>query len=175
VLTSGAVTCWGAGSYGRLGYGNEEDVGDDESVRAAGNVDLGGGRKAVTVHAGGQFTCALVTDKSVVCWGRNDQGQLGSGSGAGAVGDDETPAAALASGGSSGSLKVLWFAHEVLQLAAGDAHACAVLKGGSTHCWGQGSSGQLGLGSADSVGRAEPAFETAAVLTDTSRPMAWPV
>lgn len=35
-------------------------------------------------------------------------------------------------------------------IAAGDAHACAISRGGELYCWGDGSSGQLGLGSTES-------------------------
>jgi alpha-tubulin suppressor-like RCC1 family protein len=29
LLTNGAVRCWGYGSHGRLGYGNQSSIGDD--------------------------------------------------------------------------------------------------------------------------------------------------
>lgn len=36
----GAVRCWGAGASGRLGYGNTNDIGDDEEPVSAGSVPL---------------------------------------------------------------------------------------------------------------------------------------
>lgn len=38
------------------------------------------GNFAATVVAGGFHTCALLTSGDIVCWGRNDNGQLGVGS-----------------------------------------------------------------------------------------------
>jgi alpha-tubulin suppressor-like RCC1 family protein len=38
VLTDGAVRCWGRAGTGALGYGNDEDIGDDESPASAGDV-----------------------------------------------------------------------------------------------------------------------------------------
>ncbi len=39
VLASGAVRCWGRASTGALGYGNIEDIGDDELPASAGDVE----------------------------------------------------------------------------------------------------------------------------------------
>jgi alpha-tubulin suppressor-like RCC1 family protein len=49
-------------------------MGDDLPV-----VDLGTGRTAKMISAGGEHTCALLDDDSVKCWGRNQYGQLGLG------------------------------------------------------------------------------------------------
>ena len=60
------------------------------------SVDLGSGRSAKFIAAGGDHTCAILDDGSVKCWGRNDYGQLGygdnqnRGDGAGEMGDDLT-------------------------------------------------------------------------------------
>ena len=40
ILSSGRVTCWGLGAGGRLGYGHEQNIGDDESPSAVGPIDL---------------------------------------------------------------------------------------------------------------------------------------
>jgi hypothetical protein len=42
LLDNAAVRCWGEGGDGQLGYGNTNDIGDDESPAAAGDVSLGG-------------------------------------------------------------------------------------------------------------------------------------
>ena len=48
-LDNGTVRCWGNGVSGRLGYGNQSSVGDDETPGAAGPVDIGAGRTAVAL------------------------------------------------------------------------------------------------------------------------------
>ncbi len=40
LLADGAVRCWGEGNGGKLGYGNTESIGDDETPSSAGDVDF---------------------------------------------------------------------------------------------------------------------------------------
>ena len=40
LMSEGVVRCWGHGTYGRLGYGNDDDIGDDETPADAGDVPL---------------------------------------------------------------------------------------------------------------------------------------
>ena len=42
ILSDGSVRCWGLGTAGRLGYGSQASVGDNEQVASVGPVDLGG-------------------------------------------------------------------------------------------------------------------------------------
>jgi len=90
ILDDGSVRCWGYGEGGRLGYGNQNDIGDDETPSAAGAVDLGPGRSAVAISAGGRHTCAQLDDGSVRCWGEGFAGRLGY-CNEQSIGDDETP------------------------------------------------------------------------------------
>lgn len=91
LLDTGYVRCWGEGEFGRLGYGNEENVGDDEHPSAAGNVDLGG--TAVGITAGEFRSCAVIDTGAVRCWGRGDAGGLGYGN-VDHIGDNESPSSA---------------------------------------------------------------------------------
>lgn len=90
LMLGGAVRCWGDGSSGALGYGNTEDVGDNEAPAVAGVVDLP--EAATQVVAGEEFTCALLASGKVQCWGSGLDGRLGYGH-SWNIGDDETPAA----------------------------------------------------------------------------------
>ena len=40
IRDSGEVRCWGRGSTGALGYGNPNDIGDDETPASAGDVQI---------------------------------------------------------------------------------------------------------------------------------------
>ncbi len=87
-LEDHTVRCWGFGDDGRLGYGNTQDVGDDETPGSAGAINLGAGRTAVAVSAGRYHSCALMDTGDVRCWGEGST--LGYGSHT-SIGDDETP------------------------------------------------------------------------------------
>lgn len=139
VLESGAVRCFGVANDGRLGYGNAQDIGDDETPASAGDIDLGG--TATQVSAGPQHTCARLANGAVRCWGKNGDYQLGH-AGQATIGDDESPAAA-------GDVDV---GGPVLQVVVGYGHSCALLEGGKVRCWGSGSGGRLGYGNENTIG-----------------------
>jgi hypothetical protein len=69
VLFDGSARCWGEGSNCQLGTSNCN--GNDSPVP----VDVVGlGGSAVTIDGGDGYSCALLSDGSVKCWGRNDHG-----------------------------------------------------------------------------------------------------
>jgi alpha-tubulin suppressor-like RCC1 family protein len=143
VLGNGSVRCWGYGGNGALGYGNSDNVGDDETPASAGPVNLGAGRTATAVSAGDYHTCALLDNATVRCWGFGANGRLGYGDES-SVGLTNTPAAAgpvdLGAGRSARAI------------SAGGSHTCAILDDGSVRCWGFGFDGRLGYGSTANVG-----------------------
>lgn len=139
LLETGDVRCWGHGIYGRLGYGNTNNIGDDEAPAAAGDVEVDG--RVTRIATGATHTCALLDTAAVRCWGLNHIGQLGHGNVI-AIGDNEVPAVA-------GDVNV---GGRVARIATGAYHTCAVLETGKVRCWGQGVSGQLGYANTEHVG-----------------------
>ena len=139
LLENGAVRCWGFGLLGRLGYGNADTIGDNETPASAGDVDVGG--TVVHLTADSQHTCALLDNGAVRCWGHGYYGQLGYGN-ANNIGDNETPA-------SAGNVDV---GGSVVQLTAGSFYTCALLDNGAVRCWGYGRYGQLGYGYTKYIG-----------------------
>ncbi len=139
LFRAGNVRCWGLGQFGQLGYGNTEPIGDDEHPTVAGDVDVGG--KVAHLSAGSAFTCAVLRDSGVRCWGRGREGQLGYGN-TSDVGDNETPA-------SVGNIDL---GGAAVQVSAGSEHACAVLEDGRLRCWGNGANGRLGYGNTETIG-----------------------
>jgi alpha-tubulin suppressor-like RCC1 family protein len=77
--------------------------------------------------AGNNFTCAL-QQGSALCWGQNDQGQLGRG----AKGPSDPNAAQI--NGLVG----------VTEVRAGYDHACAFVGPYKMKCWGNNTNGELG-------------------------------
>jgi alpha-tubulin suppressor-like RCC1 family protein len=145
LLDTGAVRCWGDNAYGQLGYGNTEDIGDDETPASAGDVGLGG--TAVRIATGATHSCALLDTGAVRCWGRNNRGQLGYGND-NTIGDDETPA-------SAGDVNIGGVA---IGITAGANHTCALLESGAVRCWGNNYYGQLGYGNTEDIGDDEQPF-----------------
>jgi alpha-tubulin suppressor-like RCC1 family protein len=139
VGADGNVTCWGWSPSGGLGYGNGNDIGDDEAPVTAGHVGIGG--PVVELASGNSFNCALLVNGSVRCWGWNDNGRLGYGH-ATNIGDNELPS-------SAGDVPV---GGTVKHIATGVYHACAVLANGSVRCWGGNGVGQLGYGHTNAIG-----------------------
>jgi alpha-tubulin suppressor-like RCC1 family protein len=136
LLTTGNVRCWGYNGFGQLGYGNTTNVGDSADPALAGDIDLGG--QALQLSAGMHHSCALLTTGNVRCWGYNGFGQLGYGHNNSVYKPTNANAGDVVVGG------------QVLQVATGDHHTCALLGTGSIKCWGHGGSGRLGQGGAAS-------------------------
>jgi alpha-tubulin suppressor-like RCC1 family protein len=160
LLDDGTVRCWGSGAHGALGYGNTQTIGDNETPASVGPVDLGPGRKAVALTAGLAFTCALLDDGTVRCWGYGGDGALGYGS-LNDVGDNETP-------GSVAPVD-LGRKRKAVAISAGDAHACAVLDNGKARCWGSNTYGQLGYGNTRTIGDDESPGSVAPVSLGPKR------
>lgn len=124
-LTSGGgVKCWGEADAGRvLGTG----VTTDQKTP----VDVTGLTSGVTAVSAGEYhTCALLTDGTVRCWGRNNYGQIGNAS----WDNQNLP------------VDVAGLSAPVVSIAAGGYHTCAVTNAGALTCWGLGTSGQVGHG-----------------------------
>lgn len=81
------------------------------------------------VSEGTSHTCARRPDSSVVCWGDNYFGQLGSGT----TVVKTTPVAVNG-------------LTDVVAISAGGYHTCALKANGRVACWGYNDSGQLGDG-----------------------------
>ncbi len=161
-LDNATVKCWGYNDS-QLGLGDTANRGDgpNEMGDNLPTVNLGAGRTATAVTTGDLHTCALLDNASVKCWGYNDDGELGLGDTA-YRGDqpnemgDSLLAVDLGSGGGRG----------VVSVGAGATHSCALLEGGSVRCWGDGTSGLLGLG--DTVSRGDGAGEMGNALPSVS-------
>ena len=133
ILDNGSVRCWGFSGNGRLGYGIQADIGDDELPGMVAPVDLGTGRTAKAIHAGAEHTCALLDNNSVRCWGNGIFGRLGYGT-SDSIGDNEPPA----------EVAPVALGRSATAISAGLQHSCARLDDGSVRCWGRGSNGRVG-------------------------------
>jgi cysteine-rich repeat protein len=135
-----AVRCWGYGEAGQLGYGNMNNIGDNELPSNVGNVSVGG--PVASLAAGGNKTCVILVNGDVRCWGSNSTGQLGYGNIV-YVGDNELPS----------SVGPLSLGNTPLaKLVVGVDHSCVLYEDGSMRCWGGNDEGHLGYGNTVDVG-----------------------
>ena len=123
ILTSeGEVLTCGAGSYGRLGNLETIDQLHPEPVELLGSEDVS------RIACGHAFSLALGNDGIVHAWGRNNEGQLGTGMGLAA----DMYAMESLPRPIEGALE----GREVVRIAAGHSHAAAVTSDGALFTWG---------------------------------------
>jgi alpha-tubulin suppressor-like RCC1 family protein len=155
----GSVKCWGVNSSGQLGLGDTQSRGDGPGEMGASlpTVDLGPGRTALQITAGGSHVCARLDDGSVKCWGANGNGQLG-------LGDTQSRGDGPGEMGVSLPAVDLGPGRTALQVSAGGAHTCARLDDGSVKCWGLNGNGNGLLGLGDTQDRGDGPGEMGANL-----------
>jgi len=119
-LKTGSVWCWGYNLYGQLG--------DNSTTQRLAPVEVSGlSAVGITgISAGGLHTCAY-NSGAARCWGRNINGQLGSGS------TTDSPVPVIVSN----------IGANVMAIGTGESHTCA-LKVDAAWCWGYNPFGQLG-------------------------------
>lgn len=115
---------------------DDDDAGGSPPARDAGFVDVAPlpvecssppcATALVTTFPGlaldvGQGFCALLSDRTVACWGGNGSGQLGRGEAEGTISASEMPARVTG-----------------LERAVSLSHTCALDEDGATWCWGTG-------------------------------------
>ena len=83
----------------------------------------------VELATGVDYSCAILANGSLACWGDNDYGQLGNGNNT----DMNLPTFVNLPAGRTAT-----------DISAGYYHACAILDNASVMCWGAGSWGKLG-------------------------------
>ena len=116
---------------------------------------------ATRVFAGSRHVCALMSDSTVVCWGANEAGQIGTG----AMAPTSPPARVVTNVATSAPLR------NVKQLSLGAASTCALIDDGMNPpkvvCWGSDKDGQLGDGASNSS-RALPALNQPVSLPEAA-------
>ena len=157
IETGGVLRCWGGNRDGQLGLGAPSDI-EGEPAPVAGGATWRQG------SAGPRASCFLQAgDRSLWCWGhplfaaapeevdRAPHDDV-------AVGGDSVCAVRSFDGrlrcAVGGDWQTIPSALGWSRVAAGQAHRCAIDRGGALWCWGDNADGQLGLG--DTRARGEP-------------------
>ena len=158
---AGAIACWGAnagegnpaldaviwgveaGVFHVCGVTDASTVGCWSVASADGQIITGerpfpSDAEPVELAVGSEHACARSDEGAVYCWGSNQRGQLGTGSGSRS---QPTRVPELT---------------DVTQIAAGWFHTCALTRPGDVFCWGANDAGQLGTGSTSDSGSPTP-------------------
>lgn len=133
LASDGSVWSWGRNDYGQLGIGSA-----DGGVHAT-PVRVSFPTAVIDIAAGSSHALALGNNGLIYGWGRNHQGQTGTG-------DTGTNHATPTSTGYSA----------FIALAAGGDHSVALYATGQIYCWGDNGSGQLGIAAGDFSDRSFP-------------------
>jgi alpha-tubulin suppressor-like RCC1 family protein len=168
LTTSQGVKCWGYG--GDLGDGGVTDQSTPVNVVATGEGPGGAALSGITqIATGGTDTCALTTSGGVKCWGVGASGQLGDGDTSERLTPVDVCVTVVTPGICNGTPL-----RDVTQIAAGTFHTCVLTGSGGVKCWGSGTSGELGNGSASNQSTPVDVVATGegpggAALADVSR------
>jgi alpha-tubulin suppressor-like RCC1 family protein len=138
LLQDRTVLCWGDNSYGQYGnntggtgvFGNTPQQADISDV--------------IAISAGNNFTCALLNDSTVKCWGAGANGTLGNGV---SVGAKTTPESVLS--GEEGGAALT----RITSINSSSDSTCGIRKSTNANqlvCWGRNTNGQRGLGNTNS-------------------------
>jgi alpha-tubulin suppressor-like RCC1 family protein len=154
-MNNGQAFCWGGNAYGDLGVGS---IGTalsrpTQPVSLTNVTSVSSFANTSAMAAIGGHTCARHLDAGGVakfsCWGRNENGQLGTGNKTHSI---QPKGITLAAGA------------EPIQVIAGGRHTCAITNIGHVQCWGANGQGQLGNNSTTAN------FETPQIVKGTNVP-----
>ncbi|CAE7229395.1 HERC4 [Symbiodinium sp. CCMP2592] len=176
LLDNEETKCWGDNRRGPLGLGDDANRGTGWPVTGMGDVlpavDVGSNRKVVKLMAGHHFTCAILDDQSVKCWGFSDAGQLGFSPNAvsGGYGNNNDEAGDAPDEMGDNLPTVDLAGNPALDGDAGTQSACAIVQhptdGRQLTCWGRNWEGQLGRGSVIGDTKSAPTYVPIDLGTD---------
>lgn len=136
-FADGSIDCWGANVDASLGFAARCAIDDNlcvslpETLAVENAVAIAaGGPGALDTDASGlplpaSFSCAILSDETVQCWGANGQGQAGPDRKEAVRAE---PTLLLDADGEPYT--------EVIGISLGRAHACLFNAGGELYCWG---------------------------------------
>ena len=134
VHENGSVYAWGNNERGQLGQGDLQNLNEASPVVMPDGEPLG---NVVKVVAGANHSVALLDDGTLMAWGSNVNGQLGTGD----EGNRLYPGPVLNGSANSGAESQLLTG--IVDIAAGDNFTIAVSEKGSIYGWGENLQGQV--------------------------------
>ncbi|OVE82590.1 hypothetical protein BVY03_00595, partial [bacterium K02(2017)] len=135
LFNSGEVSCWGSNLKSQLAYPQDDSISSVHpltKIAYDGTINIAGThvtmQNTIDIDAGANHTCALVKedgDKIVKCWGDNTYGQV-------------NPDPNYSHIPSYIPFRVELENSNIIQIATGENHSCALFADFSAKCWGYG-------------------------------------
>jgi len=122
----GAVKCWGDNTSGQLGNGNNTTP-NPPAIITVSNIS------ALLITTGENYSCAVLSNNTMKCWGQNLSAQLGDET----ISNSKNLPVVV---GVSGTPSIT----TAMTVTAGEAHTCSLLSSNAVKCWGNASYGQIG-------------------------------
>ena len=174
LMENGTVNCWGSDHDGELGDNTIAGNGNPNPVAVLGIDGLDTATTAVSIAVGGSYhfgySCALMANHTVKCWGNNVAGQIGNGErgyiNGYIVRRAMSPESVFGLSGSTPETSVS-------TLSASESGACALLEDSTVVCWGTNTYGNLGNSSTNDSAvpvRVTFPYATGRTLASTSVP-----
>jgi len=133
-LGENVLQCWGEGRSGQLGNAASAQTSSPSRIPTFGFTQVAAGARHSCAYSPSPMPVAnedtTPAPKGLYCWGSNDSGQLGS--------------APTGPGTNVLPMSGVLASANVVQLAAGTAHTCALLDDRSLLCWGANADGEVG-------------------------------
>lgn len=115
LMIGGGAKCWGSNYHGELGDGTSGSS-RLTAINVAGLIS-----GVVAIDAGFSFTCAIVANGGIRCWGEDSDGKLGNN---------------MQTYFRFAPTEVSTLTSEVNSVTAGERHTCARTSAGGVLCWG---------------------------------------
>lgn len=135
VLDDGSMYCWGNHKYGNMGTG-QLLTSTNSYISTPIPVELPPGKRVSLMAVGNEHSCALMTDDSLWCWGRNYYGEIGNGN----IATQNSEMELLPV-----EVDVQYYS-PIVALSAGYRSTCSLHDDGMLNCWGWNNEGQVGDG-----------------------------
>lgn len=135
IKTDGTAWCWGFGTSGQLGAGNNSS----STVPVQVTSIMPSTTPWSTIGAAASHSCGIKADGTLWCWGKGSEGQLGNNG----TGNSNTPVQVASTIG--------W-----KSISLGSDDTCGIKVDGTLWCWGNYANGRLGLGSSIAANQTTP-------------------
>ena len=141
ILDDQSMRCIGYNAYGGLG---QDTTANYTYFPTTAPINLGVGRHATQMAVATYYTCALLDDGSIKCWGYNPYGNLGYG--------DTTNRGTAAGHMAALNAVDLGTGVTAKYVCGSNYTTCAITNNDKVKCWGYNAYGQLGLEHTNVIG-----------------------